>query len=250
MKVALLSDIHGNLTALQAVLNEISKHKPDLTVCLGDIVGYGPWPERCIRLIGNSCQICVLGNHDKAILEPKTVLPEMSKFAKKGIGYTMSRFKQAGLERKFLASLPLTAEILDGRVCLAHGSYVKKDVWIYVDEEDVANSELASLPETAQLVCVGHTHSPLVYGSVYGLRDALDDRMLLNTGEEKFIINPGSVGQPRDGDCRASYGVLEFHGKEVRFTLERVFYDIDRTARKLAETGLPDWLSERLYRGE
>ncbi len=247
MRIAVISDIHGNLTALETVLADIRSRGADEIVCLGDVVGYGPRPQECLHAVRETCAVAVLGNHDATVIDTLTHYPEMSRVAQKGIEYSMARLDDA--DRDILRGLPTRLVLPEAGICLAHGSYAKDDVWTYVEDEDLMAEEFAGLPEGIRVCLVGHTHVPLVFGDKEGLRERLSDRMPLNE-DERFVINVGSVGQPRDGDCRARYGLLEFEKGRILYTLVYVFYDISKTDRRVRQAGLPPWLRERLYCGE
>jgi diadenosine tetraphosphatase ApaH/serine/threonine PP2A family protein phosphatase len=195
----------------------------------------------------------VLGNHEATFLNASENLELMCTSGQKAMAYTQSRLGDE--DRRRLAEWPVTKKVFGKRMLLAHGSFVKRDCWAYLDERDVVLDELKGLPESARLCLVGHSHVPLVYGTKRGLRPEITDGMALAPGE-KFILNCGSVGQPRDGDCRASYGLIEADdgfeadGSPIRFSLMRVFYDIAAVGREIDKAGLPHWLHERLYRGE
>lgn len=247
MRIAVISDIHGNLVALETVLADIRSRGADQVVCLGDVVGYGPRPKECLHAVRETCTAIVRGNHDAAVVDPLTHYPEMSNHAQKGMDFTIPLMDD--VDRAFLRGLPTRLHLPDSGICLAHGSYAKDDVWTYVDDEDLMAEEFSGMPEGAKVCLVGHTHVPLVFGDKEGLRARLTDRMPLDDGE-RFVINVGSVGQPRDGDCRARYGLLEIEEGKMLYTLVYVFYDIPRTGRQISEVGLPPWLHERLYCGD
>ncbi|MFH1047465.1 MAG: metallophosphoesterase family protein [Patescibacteria group bacterium] len=247
MKMAFISDIHGNLTALETVLADIKSRGADEIICLGDVVGYGPHPQECLRIVRENCTVAVLGNHDAAVIDPAKHLPEMGRHAQLGMEYTLPRLDDD--DRAYLRELPTRLHLPDFGLCLAHGSFVKDDVWTYVENEHLIKEEFAGMPENGHLNFCGHTHVPLVFGERTGLHDRLTDRMPFDANE-RFVINVGSVGQPRDGDCRARYGLLEIEEEHKLFTLVYVFYDIARTGRDIDTAGLPLFLHERLYCGE
>jgi diadenosine tetraphosphatase ApaH/serine/threonine PP2A family protein phosphatase len=243
VRVAVISDVHGNLYALEAVLGEIDRDPPDAIWCLGDTVGYGPRPNECCVLVRERARIVLSGNHDLIALGSVEVAVE--EFNPDAATASIWTGKQLTDEsRQFLAGLEPSAAT-DG-VQLFHGS-PRDPVWEYVLSEEVA---LESLMLTeAPLVLVGHSHvataillqEDRLLGGVAteGLETSLD--------EGRWLLNPGSVGQPRDGNPRAAFLVLDFETRRARF--RRVAYPVARTQEEIRERGLPDSLAERLAHG-
>jgi predicted phosphodiesterase len=241
MRVAVVSDIHSNLHALEAVLAAIDADRPDELWCLGDLVGYGPRPNECCAAIAERADVCLAGNHDLAV-RGTIDLDEFGGEA--GIAATWTR---GVLE-------PQAQELLDRLepegsahgVALYHGS-ARDPVWEYVlsDEAALATLELADSP----LVLVGHSHVALQVVQAAGELDggvAAADTELELEGV-RALLNPGSVGQPRDGDPRAAYVLLDLEAQ--RATFRRVEYDVERTQREMREAGLPELLAARLEVG-
>ena len=242
MRVAVISDIHGNLHALEAVLAAVDDDAPDAVWCLGDLVGYGPQPNRCCELVRERADLCLVGNHDLAVLG-RLDLAEFAPEAALSAEWTASVLEADS--RAFLEGLEPEAE-REG-VGLYHAS-PRDPVWEYVLSADVA---LASLAATeAPLVLVGHSHVALALAlasrtleggvAIAGTDLALDHA-------ERWLLNPGSVGQPRDGDPRAAYLVVDLG--ESRATFRRVDYSIARTQAEIRERGLPEALAVRLEHG-
>ena len=240
-RVAVISDIHANWHALAAVLAAVDEERPDEVWCLGDLVGYGPRPNECCDTVAARADLCLAGNHDLVVLG----LLSIDDFA--GDAATAARWTQTVLSpdaRRYLESLPSSAT-RDG-VQLFHGS-PRDPVWDYVLSEEAAWWTFDAT--TADLVLVGHSHVPLAI--------SLDDRELtggvagadveagLDSG--RWILNPGSVGQPRQGDPRAAWLLVDLG--EGRAVFRRAEYDVDRTQAEIKERGLPDSLAERLARG-
>jgi predicted phosphodiesterase len=245
MKIAIISDVHSNLEALERVLADIKQNGAEKIYCLGDIVGYGPYPKECLDLIRNRAEKIVRGNHEESVLDPGKARAELNQSAFIGVQFSRSKLLPTDLD--FLNALP-TKEIIESEeLVLAHGSFSEPSAWNYLSEEEDAEEELLHTP--TRICVVGHTHSPFVYDSRDGLKEVLPDNLELNK-VLKYIINVGSVGQPRDGDCRASYGLFEFKDGFVYFTLHRVFYDIEKIEKSFRRAALPASLSERLFRGE
>ena len=241
MRVAVVSDIHSNLHALEAVLTAIDEEAPDELWCLGDLVGYGPRPNECCATIAERADVCLAGNHDLAVRG--TI--DLEEFG--GEAAVAARWT-----REVLA--PEAQELLDRLepagsahgVALYHGS-ARDPVWEYVlsDEAALATLELADSP----LALVGHSHVAL---QVLQTGDEVEGGVAragteLDVGGMRALLNPGSVGQPRDGDPRAAYLVLDLDAQ--RATFRRVEYDVARTQREMREAGLPELLAARLELG-
>lgn len=246
MKVAIISDIHSNLEALIAVQADIISQSIRQVFCLGDVVGYGPFPRNCLNLTRKISQIILKGNHEDCVCDQTNLKERLNNYAIEGIKFSIKRLTDEDIS--FINTFPLVKVIQELDLSLGHGSFYEPDKWIYIENPEEARAELQ---RTLTRICfVGHTHIPYVFGSKKGLYEELPDDLLLDK-EEKFLINVGSVGQPRDGDCRASYGILEYKNDgSVRFNLRRVFYNISQTKDAMKKTGLPPWLYERLFRGE
>ncbi len=238
MRVAVLSDIHGNLHALEAVLDAASV---DEVWCLGDVVGYGARPNECCELVRKRAAVCLAGNHDLVVVGTLP-LDEFSHDAADAAGWSREHLTEEN--RAYLAGLPSMVE-RQGAL-LVHAS-PRDPVWEYVLSNDVA---LASLEATeAPLVLVGHSHVALdlrlVDGELTGGLAAAGTVVELDSG--RWLLNPGSVGQPRDGDPRAAWLLVDFEAR--RATFERVEYDIAATQAEILEAGLPELLALRLASG-
>jgi len=243
MRVAVISDIHGNLHALEAVLDAVDTAQPDEVWCLGDLVGYGPRPNECCASVAGRAAICLAGNHDLGVLGAADVdLADFSPDAAASARWTRSALEDEW--HRYLARLEPSAE--RARVQLFHAS-PRDPVWEYVlsPEAMIAALDLT----TAQIVLVGHSHVPIAYAQsrelVFGAALAGAEADLSG---QRWLLNPGSVGQPRDGDPRASFLLLDLAAERAWF--RRVEYDIRRTKREIREQGLPDALASRLGRGE
>jgi diadenosine tetraphosphatase ApaH/serine/threonine PP2A family protein phosphatase len=241
MRVAVISDVHANYHALQAALTEIDAARVDAVWCLGDTVGYGPRPNECCDLVGDRADYCLVGNHDLVVLGELSVNEFNDEAAAAAIWTTDVLTSES---RAFLASLkPLGA--VDS-VDHFHGS-ARDPVWEYVLTEEAASAtlELSSAP----LVLVGHSHVALAItaddGHVSGGPARGGSKIAL---EGRRLLNPGSVGQPRDGDPRAAWLLLDFEKRFAEF--RRVPYSIERTQAEMRERGLPQALAARLERGD
>lgn len=246
MKIAIISDIHSNLEALIAVQLDIISQGISQIFCLGDVVGYGPFPKNCLNLTRKISQIILKGNHEDCVCNQTNLKERLNDYALEGIKFSIKLLTNE--EIIFMNTFPLVKVYEDLDLSLSHGSFHEPEKWIYIENPQEAKSELKYTP--TRICLIGHTHIPYVFGSEKGLYEELPDDLLLNK-DEKFLINVGSVGQPRDGDCRASYGVLEYRSDGlVYFNLRRVFYDISITEEAMKQIGLPVWLYLRLFRGE
>ena len=241
MRVAVISDIHGNLAALEAVLAAVDAEAPDEIWCLGDTVGYGPEPNACCALVAERAALCLAGNHDLAVVG---ALP-VDEF--NGDAATAVRWTQGVIDapsRAFLRSLSPTAQ-RDG-VELFHGS-PRDPVWDYVLSEEAAHWSF--LATSAPLLLVGHSHVPLVLSLE---QEAIKGALALagesvELGRARLILNPGSVGQPRGKDPRAAWLLLDFDAGSGSF--RRSDYPLAATQAAIRAQGLPEALAARLELG-
>jgi predicted phosphodiesterase len=257
LPTAVISDIHGNVEALKAVLADIDARGIQRIVCLGDIVGYGPDPLECVDLIRSRCEWSLMGNHDFGVLyEPTNFNPG----AESAAFWTREQFAKETDERllaeryEFLGRLRVriveTVPETTIPLLAVHGS-PRRPINEYIFPDDAQNTpeKLETIFERVDRLCiVGHTHVPGVFTNepdFYPPAELGDNCYKFIEGE-KAIINVGSVGQPRDGDKRASYVIL--HADRAEFI--RIPYNIDPVAQKIrAIPQLNDWLGERLYEG-
>jgi predicted phosphodiesterase len=242
MRVAVISDIHANWHALEAVLADIASEAPDEVWCLGDLVGYGPQPNRCTDETRARADICLIGNHDLAAvgrLELESFSPAAA---------VTARWTAENLEaepRRFLEGLEPAGE-RDG-VQMFHGS-PRDPIWEYVLSEGAARAALEAT--SATVILVGHSHIPIALrlndGTIAGglARGGSE----LDLSEGRWLLNPGAVGQPRDGDPRAAYLLLDLGARRAHY--RRVPYDVEATQAEILENGLPADLASRLAGGE
>jgi putative phosphoesterase len=222
MRLGVISDIHANLVALEAVLDDMPP--VDRLVCAGDVIGYNPWPAECVDLVRERCSATVEGNHDRNADTPNRY--SMNKMAHEGLKLASEELNEGQLE--WLRSLPRTAELADDRVLMVHDHPEHVDQYVrphsfpkmrpYLDEHDAC--------------ILGHTHEQ---------HEA--------TVDGRLILNPGSVGQPRDGDPRAAYAVVDTAPDPMAAHLHRVEYDIAAVQAACREAGLPSRTGERLAQG-
>jgi predicted phosphodiesterase len=247
LPVAVITDIHSNLPALEAVLADIDAREVDEIWCLGDVVGYGAEPDGCADLVRERCELCLVGNHDLAVLGVLDI-DAFSEAAAEAVEWTQDNV--AGSTLDFLRELEPMG--LRGGIALFHAS-PRDPVWEYVLSLEQAHACMEVQPERVTLI--GHSHVSLFFSRSDGgaLADTLGgqvgDGSRLELGDDEFwLINPGSVGQPRDGDPRAAWLELDLEAQAAVF--HRLPYDIDRAATAIAEAGLPQRLGDRLYVGQ
>lgn len=239
-KFAILGDIHANLEALTAVLEDAEAHDVDKYVCVGDIVGYNSNPSECLEIIREKCIAVVRGNHDHYVSHDEC-LDDFHPLAANVIDWTRKQLSEEQI--KYLRNLPLT-KMVNG-FTIVHSTLDMPEKWGYVlDTLDAA----ANFNYQNTSVCFhGHTHVPVVFERQTSVtRSGLT--IFTTTMGRKCFVNTGSVGQPRDGDIRASYIIYE--PKIRKMELRRIPYDIKTTQRKIIEAGLPDRLAKRLDYGK
>ncbi len=243
MRHAIIADIHANLTALTAVLDDIERRGGvDGVWCLGDVVGYGPEPEACIDRLREMTAVCVAGNHDAAA-SGRIDTADFNPAAAAASHWTAGRLSPS--EKEYLRDLP--PRLVQGDFSLAHGS-PRDPLGEYLIAAAMAAQNLAHF-ETRYCL-VGHTHIPMVFTAGVGGNCAArhwttDDPVTL--GERRLIVNSGSVGQPRDGDPRAGYAIHD--GARATLVLYRVGYDVRATQKKMQALGLAERLISRLEYG-
>jgi predicted phosphodiesterase len=243
VRIGVVSDIHSNLDALEVVL--AAMQPVDQVWCLGDIVGYGPQPNECVvALAALPKHLAVAGNHDAAVTEQLS-LDQFNPYAAAAARWTID--KLAPETRAYLLELPV--RLVSGEFTLAHGS-PRNPLWEYLLS---ANSARGSFEHFEGPFClVGHTHIPSVFvqaedGEVRAWRIDGDSEMQLDQPGCRFILNPGSVGQPRDEDPRASYLLIDTERRSA--TWRRVSYPVASTQEKMRRAGLPSKLVDRLDKG-
>ena len=241
MAVAVISDIHGNLAALEAVLEVVDSEQIGEIWCLGDITGYGARPAECLELVRERSVVCLAGNHD-LVVSGAIGVDAFSADAAEAAQW--SRDRLSDLERAQLAELPPLAE--RAGVSLYHGS-VRDPIWEYVLTAEVARACLEAQP--TDLALIGHSHIALSLSLADG--DRLDGGKAAGGSEVELtgtqLLNPGSVGQPRDRDPRAAWMVLDLEAGTAQF--RRTTYDVERTQAEILDAGLPGRLAARLASG-
>lgn len=232
MKIAIISDIHANLPALRRALEEIATLAVEETICLGDIVGYGAQPNECVDLVRKSCSVALQGNHDAAAVD-LSVASFFTTHARLAAEWTHRHLtKDSGL---YLKNLPLSIQRND--LLFVHSSPLQPGEWNYV--LDIGEVRAALNAFTGAVCFIGHSHIPGVF-SQKGIEDRIHKGV-------RYIINVGSIGQPRDGDPRLSFGV--FDTSAWRYENVRVEYDVEEARKNIVEVGLPKILGDRLRAG-
>lgn len=241
MRVAVLTDIHANLPALEAVLEAIEEAGLERRWCLGDVVGYGAQPDECAALTRERCELSLVGNHDLAVIgEIDTDV--FSSSAAAAVEWTREHTEPGTLE--FLKGLEPKAT--DREVGLYHAS-PRDPVWEYVLATDQALECMREMEQRVSLI--GHSHVALHFSDANGGSGGqASDGDTLELDQGRWLLNPGSVGQPRDGDPRAAW--LELDIERRRATYHRVGYEIERAAEAIRAAGLPEMLADRLSIGQ
>ena len=228
MRYAVVADIHGNLPALEAVIDAMPA--VDRWLCAGDTVGYNPWPADCLARVQELDAATVMGNHDRAVASDTGF--RFNSMAAAGVTYARDELDADAID--WLDSLPNRQTVADGDILLVHGHPENPDRYTYPDEFSPA-----MLENDARVTITGHTH-------VQGVREF----------EEGIVMNPGSVGQPRDGDPDAAFAVLDISDSDdaggtatIAVETHRVSYDIDRVIDAVEDAGLPEKIGTRLRSG-
>lgn len=252
MKIAVVSDIHGNKQALEAVLADIAGYKPHHIVCLGDVVGYGGDPEWCVQTVKAVCSVCILGNHDVVVAEIQQ-LHGLNPMALYALSWTMDNISEDSLA--FLRSLSYVAQGHGNKIGYVHSSFPHPQGFGYLFRWERIQEHFEA--QKHKIVFLGHSHVPdcwttdgkKVFGT-FGFRNNFVEFDLEGPHSDKSFINVGSVGQPRDGDSRASYALVEKEGSRLLIHNKRVEYNIESAQKRIRECGLPENLADRLERGK
>jgi len=239
MRLVIISDIHANLEALEATFRRIDEINPDKILCLGDIVGYGPNPNECVKIVKNEVDISLSGNHEYGVLG-RTDLQSFNENARIACEWTKKVLSDKNLA--YIKNLPVS--VVDEDILLVHSTPINPERWDYIFTARDASYQFMEFSEP--LCLVGHTHVPVCFRE-RGTCMFTDGGPLFLKEGTRYIINFGSVGQPRDYDPRASFGVIDTEEKKIQ--LIKVVYDIEKVQRKIIENGLPLFLAERLKIG-
>ena len=241
MRYAIISDIHGNYEALTAVLDVIDEMDVDGIVCLGDVVGYGANPNEVVELVRSRADVTVRGNHDQAAVVPAEEA-YFNSWAVQAIRWTRDELTEDNLD--YLRSLMYESFLADVR--LVHASPGEPEKWRYILSPQAAAQEFSTFDES--FCFIGHSHVPMiVLRTEVGTSELLEGEVALPAGA-RVLMNVGSVGQPRNGDPRACFAVLDLEERSAR--LVPVPYDIHTARAKIIEAGLPRFLGDRLLLGQ
>ncbi|MDO5312042.1 MAG: metallophosphoesterase family protein [bacterium] len=239
---AVLGDIHANIDALNAVLDDARAQGVTHFVCVGDVVGYNAAPAACIRAVRDELGCpCVRGNHDHYVSDPGTNLADFHPSAAQVVEWTRSQL--AADDVQWLHDLPLQKPVMG--FMLVHATLDKPDHWGYVFENQQAEANFSY--QYTPLCFHGHTHVPIIYSNEPGGVVHYQPRDFTLELGQRLFINVGSVGQPRDGDPRASYVVYDMAARQVRF--RRVAYDVQAAMARNRLAGLPEKCASRLEIG-
>ncbi len=240
MIYGIISDIHGNLEALTAVLDKCEELGVEQYICVGDLVGYNANPSECLEIIRNlPLAAIVKGNHDEQSSE-ELDLSEFNPQAAKAIEWTRQQLTED--QSEYLRSLPMKARA--GRITVVHATLDNPDMWGYIMDKYAAEASLSY--QFSQVCFYGHSHVPMAFERYHDVTTLQCSEIEVQPGH-KYLINPGSVGQPRDKDPRASFAIYDTEECVIR--LHRLKYDVETTQKKILEAGLPERLAQRLSLG-
>jgi diadenosine tetraphosphatase ApaH/serine/threonine PP2A family protein phosphatase len=245
MRIGIFSDVHANLEALQAVLSGYQQAHIDRYICLGDTVGYGANPNECCQIVRDLTDLVVLGNHDAACAGRMST-EWFNSAARAAVEGHQQMLDSAHM--RWLTQLPYRIELDDMLLC--HGSPYQQEEFLYIVDEGDVEAIVQYGSAYQSLIFVGHTHrgTTFIFRERPVLRIWEDTRTTIRIcPSQRYVFNAGSVGQPRDGDWRASYGIVDTEART--FELRRAAYDVDTASEKIMRLGFPRTLSERLFLG-
>jgi predicted phosphodiesterase len=243
MRIALLSDVHGNLPAFEAVLGDVEEESVEEVWCLGDLVGYGAEPDGCVELARNHCDLSLAGNHDLVVTGDIPISDFSASAA------AAARWTQETIGAEALAYLKRLEPADPGREPALYHASPRDPVWEYVLSTWQAEECIAAMEP--RVGAIGHSHVALYFQAQAGGETTgaqTPDGTSLDASEGRWLINPGAVGQPRDGDPRAAWLLLDTSAWNVEW--RRVEYPVEEAAKAITEAGLPTVLGERLYTGQ
>jgi predicted phosphodiesterase len=244
MRYAILSDIHSNLEALNAVLRKIDSQKVDEIISIGDVVGYNANPNECIDILRRRGIRSLMGNHDMRACGMESAY-DFNPIAKDAIVWTKETLSKENLD--FLKSQPRTLYLNEKRAIAIHGSFTSHDIYILSALNAQENFKIMEESHQPHLCFFGHTHVKIIYAAANSdVTTSFDDELDISESE-RYLINPGSVGQPRDMNPNASFLIYDTKTKKVQFY--KVQYDVSVSAQKILKAGLPIELAERLEVG-
>ena len=241
MRYIILSDIHGNLQALEAVIESFPGGEKPVVVCAGDVVGYGADPDRCIESVISLSAMTVLGNHDAAVTGACNA-HNFNRYAREAVFWTRKHISEEG--RGYLESLPLILK--EGPLTLVHGTLHEAERFRYMLTGADAMHTFEAL--NTKICFVGHSHIPGVFKFENGKALRLFKKEVGLEKESRYIVNVGSVGQPRDNDSRACYCIYDTGQEKIE--LKRVEYDTAKARQRIIDADLPEMLGDRLLVGQ
>ncbi len=238
--IAIISDVHANLEALESVLQQIKERGIKRILFLGDAVGYGPDPDRCVELIYDNCEVVLAGNHDWAVIG-LTPLEYFNRDARLAAEWTATQIKER--TRKLLEEMKIVRRLSKESLFLVHSTPKDPDAWNYILTLYDAEVNFQYFEE--KICFIGHSHRPFIIERLPSSEMVVYNEKAEFKQSCRYMINAGSVGQPRDGDPRAAYVILDKEKAEIL----RVEYDFRKTQEKMENIGLPEFLIERLEKG-
>ena len=243
MRTAIISDVHGNFPAFETFLEVIKGLGADRILCLGDIVGYNPWPNECVDIVRGGGIPCVMGNHDR-VASGLDSAESFNQAAKEAILWTRGVITEDN--RRYLAALPETM-VVDKRYLLVHGSPRDPNEYIFTESSISGNIAFLKGEHKKSLCFFGHTHVVLAVCEDGGRIEVLRDESIPIEKDRIYLVNPGSIGQPRDGDPRAAFLIYDEGKQEIEF--HRFPYDIDSVYEAVINAGIDPYLGKRLFLG-
>jgi diadenosine tetraphosphatase ApaH/serine/threonine PP2A family protein phosphatase len=242
LRTAILTDIHGNLAALQKVVARCRELAVDRYVCLGDTVGYGAQPNACCDLVRELAAFSLLGNHDAAVAG-RMRYDDYYDSARAALDWTRDVLSTAN--QAWLHSLPYTTR--EGAVSYCHGSPLEPEQFDYIFQPEHARELLPMINELPELTLIGHSHLPRAFTVGKNKVKTVPTSELALRADQKLLVSVGSVGQPRDGDPRACFAILDDETRVL--SNQRIAYEIEKTASEIISAGLPVHFARRLFAG-
>jgi predicted phosphodiesterase len=242
-RIALISDVHGNLPAFQSVLRSIEEERVDAIWCLGDLVGYGAHPNECVELAEKAVDLCLIGNHDMVVIDRL----DIDDFSANAAAAALWTKEELGADAR--AYLERLKPLDDGKALGLYHASPRDPVWEYVLSSMAADDCIDAMKP--RVGAVGHSHVALAFwrkGDTPTAGAQAEPGAELDISQDRWLLNPGSVGQPRDGDPRASWMLLELESWTAIW--RRTEYEIDQAADAIRAAGLPAQLGDRLYYGQ
>jgi len=237
---AVLSDVHSNLEALKSVLEDLKKRDIHDIYFIGDAVGYGPEPNECIKLLKTECNILLVGNHDWGVCG-LTDIRYFNEYARAAIEWTMNVINKDNI--KALGEFPVRCELKKEDITLVHSTPYEPEKWHYLFRLHDAEENFGYFD--GRICFIGHSHKPVIIEKLTSGELITDKKGTNIKPDSRYIINVGSIGQPRDGDPRASYVIVD----DEKVEIARVKYNIEATQKKMTLEGLPLFLIERIALG-